>query len=100
MDFKLIEKYNNEFFKNQSIKEEVSKNRIFFDTIINRGNYLKKGQIIFNDSLDMEAVSTPYNLDLTNLEESPNGDLEWCYMASRNGYLVDLGILLEWQQFF
>lgn len=29
MDFKLIEKYNNEFFKNQSIKEEVSKNRIF-----------------------------------------------------------------------
>lgn len=78
MDFKLIEKYNNEFFKNQSIKEEVSKNRIFFDTIINRGNYLKKGQIIFNDSLDMEAVSTPYNLDLTNLEESPNGDLEWC----------------------
>lgn len=93
MDFKLIEKYNNEFFKNQSIKEEVSKNRIFFDTIINRGNYLKKGQIIFNDSLDMEAVSTPYNLDLTNLEESPNGDLEWCYMASRNGYLVDLGIL-------
>ncbi|MCU7700341.1 hypothetical protein ODV97_09520 [Enterococcus gallinarum] len=41
----------------------------------------------------MEAVSTPYNLDLTNLEESPNGDLEWCYMASRNGYLVDLGIL-------
>ncbi|OTO86340.1 hypothetical protein [Enterococcus faecium] len=67
MDFKLIEKYNNEFFKNQSIKEEVSKNRIFFDTIINRGNYLKKGQIIFNDSLDMEAVSTPYNLSLIHI---------------------------------
>ena len=34
MDFKLIEKYNNEFFKNQSIKEEVSKNRIFFDKLL------------------------------------------------------------------
>ncbi len=43
MDFKLIEKYrNNEFFKNQSIKEEVSKNRIFFDTIINKRKLLKK----------------------------------------------------------
>ncbi|WP_429976143.1 hypothetical protein [Enterococcus sp. DIV0086] len=41
----------------------------------------------------MEAVSTPYGLELANLMESPNGDLEWCYMVSRNGYIVDLGIL-------
>lgn len=41
----------------------------------------------------MEAVSTPYQLELNNLMVSPNNDLEWCYMVSRNGYLLDLAIL-------
>lgn len=93
MNFKQIETYHKAFFLNQSTIEEVSKNKDFFDTIVNRGEYLKRGEIIFDDSLDMEAVSEPYALNKDNLMESPNNDLEWCYMVSRNGYLLDLGIL-------
>ncbi|UQF37952.1 heparinase II/III family protein [Vagococcus lutrae] len=93
MQFNRIETYHHEFFLNHSIEDERLKNNNFFKTIVNRGEYLKKNQIIFNDPLDMEAVSTPYQLELNNLMVSPNNDLEWCYMVSRNGYLLDLAIL-------
>lgn len=93
MNFKQIKYYHEQFFLNQLPSEEVQKNYHFFEQIMNRGQFLKIGQIIFDDPLDMEAVSTPYDLNLDNLMDSPNGDLEWCYMVSRNGYLVDLGIL-------
>lgn len=93
MNFEQIKRYHEAFFLEQQIEEEVQENAHFFSKIIQRGQYLKEGQIIFDDPLDMEAVSTPYELNLTNLLESPNTDLEWCYMVSRNGYLVDLALL-------
>lgn len=93
MNFEQIKRYHEAFFLEQQIEDEVQENRHFFSKIIQRGQYLKDGQIIFDDPLDMEAVSTPYELNLANLLESPNTDLEWCYMVSRNGYMVDLAIL-------
>lgn len=93
MNFKQIKCYHEAFFLNQNVIAEVQKNADFFELIVMRGQYLKAGQIIFDDPLDMEAVSTPYDLNLANLLESPNADLEWCYMVSRNGYMVDLALL-------
>lgn len=96
MNFEKIAQYNYLFFENQVIEQEVNKNNSFFETILNRGEFLKEGKIIFDDPMDMEAVRTPYDLCLAHLLESPNGDPEWCYMVSRNGYLVDLGILFAY----
>lgn len=96
MNFERVNQYHQKFFLDQTLEKEVEKNTLFFETIYKRGELLKQGQIIFDDPLDMEAVSTPYLLNLANLLESPNGDPEWFYMVSRNGYLVDLGILFAY----
>lgn len=98
MNFEQVKYYHEQFFLNQCREVEVKRNKDFFKEIIHRGNHLANDQIIFNDSLDMEAVNVPYDLNLENLMESPNGDLEWCYMVSRNGYLVDLGILYAYTE--
>lgn len=96
MNFEQIKQYHQSFFLNRSLENELASNLNFFNSIVQRGELLKKGQIIFDDPLDMEAVSTPYALDIANLLETPNGDPEWYYMVSRNGYLVDLAMLFAY----
>lgn len=87
--FKKIQKVREQFFetnlKNYNMNESVTK-------IFERVKFLKNNTIIFNDVLDMETVLVPYPINIYKWTETPNGDPEWIYMVSRNGFLLDLAI--------
>ncbi|MGX7163947.1 heparinase II/III domain-containing protein [Enterococcus massiliensis] len=93
MNFQVIEMYHQSFFEEKELKQYQLEHSKFIDGISRRCEYLLKDKIIFTDSLDMEAVNVPYNLCYNNLLKTPNGDPEWIYMVSRNGFLVDLALM-------
>ena len=89
---KLLKKYQNYFFNDNFVKKVKIEDNDYIKGILERSNYLLKGEIIFTDSMDMETSFIPYKIDNYKWKTTPNGDLEWCFMLSRHGFILDLAI--------
>lgn len=98
MRFENLEKYHGSFFSAEKLQNYQHNHWEFINEIKRRCDYLLSGEIVFTDSLDMEAEAKPFKLSYENLVNSPNEDPEWIYMVSRNGYLVDLAIMYQLTQ--
>lgn len=88
----LLKDYQSYFFGNSFIERIRKEDNEFISEIMRRCEYLLNDEIVFTDSMDMESSFIPYKINDYKWKDTPNGDEEWCFMLSRNGFTLDLAL--------
>lgn len=92
MNLRRINQFKEVFFKSGWEDNVFNKENELGESILNRADLLLDDKIVFDDPLDMEPCSIPYNIQDFKWNKYPGHDVEWCYMLNRQGFLVDLAI--------
>lgn len=84
--------YQTRFFGENWKEQSQIDNQLEIENMKHRISFLLKDQIIFSDTLDMEACKVPYSLSKYQWNGYPENDPEWNYMLSRQGFMLDLAM--------